>query len=112
MQGCALPDTRLFIVQTEDGVCRQPESIRIAHAPPSPAVRQPIADQSTATDSAVYRIYDAIVDRTIPQDPNLPNDQEFVNELEVIGQQVAYEESTVEEAAEDLQALIERLAVK
>jgi len=96
VQGCALPDTRLFIVQTEDGVCRQPESIRIAHAPPSPAVRQPIADQSTATDSAVDR----------------PNDQEFVNELEVIGQQVAYEESTVEEAAEDLQALIERLAVK
>jgi len=80
--------------------------------PASPAVRQAIADQSTETDAAVYRVYDAIVDRTIPQDPNLPNDQEFVNELELIGQQVAYGEITVEEGAEDVQALIERLAVK
>ena len=53
-----------------------------------------------------------IVNRTIPQDPNLPNDQEFVNELRLIGQAVAYGESTVDEGAADLQALIERLAVK
>jgi multiple sugar transport system substrate-binding protein len=80
--------------------------------PSSPVVRQAIAGQSSATDAAVYRIYDAVADRTIPQDPNLPNDQEFVNELELIGQSVAYGVSTVEEAAEALQALIERLAVK
>jgi multiple sugar transport system substrate-binding protein len=53
-----------------------------------------------------------IADRTIPQGPNLPNDQEFVNELQLIGQQVAYGESSVDQGAEDLQALIERLAVK
>jgi len=80
--------------------------------PSSPVVRQSISDQATAMDAAVYRIYDAVADRTIPQDPNLPNDQEFVNELELIGQQVAYGQSSVEQAAEDLQALIERLAVK
>ncbi len=80
--------------------------------PSSPVVRESISDQATATDAAVYRIYNAIADRTIPQDPNLPNDQEFVNELALIGQQVAYGESTVDEAAENLQALIERLAVK
>ncbi len=80
--------------------------------PCSPAVRQAIADRATTLDAAVYRIYDAVSDRTIPQDPNLPNDQEFVNELELIGQQVAYGESSVDQAAEDLQALIERLAVK
>lgn len=80
--------------------------------PSSPVVRQAISGQSTATDAAVYRIYDAIADQSIPQGPNLPNDQEFVNELELIGQQVAYGESTVEEAAENLQALIERLAAK
>ncbi len=80
--------------------------------PSSPVVRQSIAGQSSATDAAVYRIYDAVADRTIPQDPNLPNDQEFVNELELIGQQVAFGQSTVEQAAEDLQALIERLAAK
>ncbi|MCK6577048.1 MAG: extracellular solute-binding protein [Anaerolineae bacterium] len=80
--------------------------------PSSPVVRQSIAGQSSATDAAVYRIYDAVADRTIPQDPNLPNDQEFVNELELIGQQVAFGQSTVNQAAADLIALIERLAVK
>ena len=75
-------------------------------------MRQAIAVGATKTDAEVYRIYDAVADRTIPQGPNLPNDQEFVNELRLIGQQVAYEESTVDQAAEDLQALIERLAVK
>ncbi|MBN2085290.1 MAG: hypothetical protein JW748_08680, partial [Anaerolineales bacterium] len=64
------------------------------------------------TDAAVYRIYNAVADRTIPQGPNLPNDQEFVNELRLIGQKVAFGEITVDEGAEELQALIERLAVK
>jgi multiple sugar transport system substrate-binding protein len=80
--------------------------------PSSPVVRQATAVGASKTDAEVYRIYDAVADRTIPQDPNLPNDQEFVNELELIGQQVAFGESTVDEAAENLQALIERLAVK
>jgi multiple sugar transport system substrate-binding protein len=80
--------------------------------PSSPVVRQATGVGASKTDAQVYRIYDAVADRTIPQDPNLPNDQEFVNELELIGQQVAFGESTVDEAAEDLQALIERLAVK
>ncbi|MEZ4518775.1 MAG: extracellular solute-binding protein [Chloroflexota bacterium] len=80
--------------------------------PSSPIVRQAIADRATPTDAAVYRIYDAIANRSIPADPNLPNDQEFVNELELIGQQVAFGESTVQEGAASLQALIERLAVK
>jgi multiple sugar transport system substrate-binding protein len=80
--------------------------------PSSPVVRAAIAGEATATDAEVYRIYNAIADRMIPQGPNLPNDQEFVNELQLIGQQVAYGESTVDQGAEDLQALIERLAVK
>jgi len=80
--------------------------------PSSPVVRSAIASSATPIDAAVYGIYAAVADRTIPQDPNLPNDQEFVNELELIGQQVAYGQSTVDQAAEDLQALIERLAVK
>ena len=80
--------------------------------PSSPVVREAIADSATATDAAVYHIYEAVADRMIPQGPNLPNDQEFVNELELIGQGVAFGQTTVEQAAEDLQALIERLAVK
>ncbi len=80
--------------------------------PSSPIVRQAIADEATPMDAAVYRIYDAVADRTIPQGPNLPNDQEFVNELELLGQRVAYGELTVEQGAEELQALIERMAAK
>jgi multiple sugar transport system substrate-binding protein len=80
--------------------------------PSSPVVRQATGVGASKTDAEVYRIYDAVADRTIPQDPNLPNDQEFVNELRLIGQAVAYGQSTVDEAAADLQALIERLAVK
>ena len=80
--------------------------------PSSPVVRQETAVGASKIDAEIYHIYDAVADRTIPQDPNLPNDQEFVNELELIGQQVAYGQSTVDQAAEDLQALIERLAVK
>jgi multiple sugar transport system substrate-binding protein len=80
--------------------------------PCSPVVREKIAAGATSTDKEVYRIYNVVADRTIPQDPNLPNDQEFVNELRLIGQQVAYGQSTVDKGAEDLQALIERMAVK
>lgn len=82
--------------------------------PSSPVVRAAIADQATALDAAVYELYNAIAEagRVVPQGPNLPNDQEFVNELELLGQAVAYGQSSVEQAAADLQALIERLAVK
>jgi multiple sugar transport system substrate-binding protein len=80
--------------------------------PSSPVVRQAISGQATETDAAVYGIYNVGADRTIPQDPNLPNDQEFVNELRLIGQAVALGASTVDKGAADLQALIERLAVK
>jgi multiple sugar transport system substrate-binding protein len=80
--------------------------------PSSPVVRTAISGQSTETDAAVYRIYNAVADRTIPQDPNLPNDQEFVNELRLIGQAVAHGQSTVDKGAQDLMALITRLAAK
>ena len=80
--------------------------------PSSPVVRESISEQATAIDAGVYAIYAAVADRTVPQGPNLPNDQEFVNELELIGQQIAYGQIPVEQAAEDLIALIERLAEK
>jgi multiple sugar transport system substrate-binding protein len=80
--------------------------------PSSPVVRAKIAAGATKTDAEVYRIYNVVADRTVPQGPNLPNDQEFVSELQLIGQAVAYGQTTVEQGAADLQALIERLAVK
>jgi multiple sugar transport system substrate-binding protein len=80
--------------------------------PSSPVVRTAISGQATETDAAVYRIYNAVADRTIPQDPNLPNDQQFVNELKLLGQSVALGKSTVEKGAADLQALIEQMSKK
>jgi multiple sugar transport system substrate-binding protein len=80
--------------------------------PCSPVVRKSIAASSTPTDAAVYHIYDVVADRTIPQGPNLPNDQEFVNELQLLGQRVAYGEITVDKGADELQALIERMISK
>ena len=82
--------------------------------PSSPIVRSSIADSATPIDAAVYGLYNAVAEagRVVPQGPNLPNDQEFVNELELIGQQVAYGQSSVEQAADDLMALIERLATQ
>ncbi len=80
--------------------------------PSSPVVRTAISGQATEADAAVYRIYNAVADRTIPQDPNLPNDQQFVNELRLIGQQVSLGKSTVDKGATDLQALIERMSKK
>lgn len=80
--------------------------------PSSPVVRTAISSIATETDAAVYRIYNAVADRTIPQDPNLPNDQQFVSELRLIGQAVSLGKSTVDKGAADLQALIERLSKK
>jgi len=80
--------------------------------PSSPVVRTAISGQATEADAAVYRIYNAVADRTIPQDPNLPNDQEFVNELRLLGQAVSLGKSTVDKGAADLLALIQRLAKK
>jgi len=80
--------------------------------PSSPEVRQAISASSTPIDAAVYHIYDVVADRTVPQGPNLPNDQEFVSELQLLGQSVAYGKLTVDKGAEDLQALIERMIAK
>src|SRR5690606_25440321 len=77
--------------------------------PSSPIVRQAIAGEATEMDAAVYRIYDAIADRSVPQGPNLPNDQEFVNELELIGQPVSNGHPSAEQAAQGLEAPIGRL---
>jgi multiple sugar transport system substrate-binding protein len=80
--------------------------------PCSPVVRKTISGGATELDAAVYRIYDAVADRTIPQDPNLPNDQEFVNELQLIGQAIGYGNSSVEQGGKDILALVQRLAQK
>ena len=80
--------------------------------PCSPVVREAISEKATSADAAVYAIYDAISDRSIPQGPNLPNDQEFINELHLIGQNVSYGSISPDQGAADLFDLIQRLIVK
>ncbi len=80
--------------------------------PCSPVVRTAIAASATPLDAAVYRIYNVVADRTIPQGPDLPNDQEFVSELQLLGQKVAYGQLTVDQGAAELQVLIERMITK
>ena len=80
--------------------------------PSSPVVRTAISGQATEADAAVYRIYNAVADRTIPQDPNLPNDQQFVNGLKLLGQEVAFGKTAVDKGAANLQALIEQMSKK
>jgi multiple sugar transport system substrate-binding protein len=75
-------------------------------------VRTAIAGQASELDAEIYNYYNVIADRSIPQDPNLPNDQEFVSELKRIGQSVAFGTSTREQGAKDLMDLIARLIVK
>lgn len=97
-----------FVTRPEAGAILQTNR----GVPCSPVVRQAIDVGASATDAEVYRIYDAVAYRTVPQGPNLPNDQEFVSELALIGQSVGFGQSSVEDAAVELQALIDRLIVK
>jgi multiple sugar transport system substrate-binding protein len=80
--------------------------------PCSPVVRTAIAGSASELDAEIYSYYNVIADRSIPQDPNLPNDQEFVDELKRIGQSVAFGATTREAGASELISLIERLMVK
>ncbi|MDR1913506.1 MAG: extracellular solute-binding protein [Clostridiales bacterium] len=80
--------------------------------PSSPIVRTAIAGSASEIDGIIYNYYNLVADRTIPQDPNLPNDQEFVAELLSIGQSVAFGQTSREDAAKNLLDLINRLLVK
>ncbi len=82
--------------------------------PSSPVVREAIAGDATPVDAMLYSYLNEAADqgRTIPQGPNLPNDQEFVDTLKQIGQSVSFGQITREEGAQQIFALINRLMVK
>lgn len=60
----------------------------------------------------LYDYLNAVEGRTIPQGPNLPNDQELVDTLKQIGQSVAFGQTTREAGAQQIYELINRLMVK
>ena len=80
--------------------------------PSSPVVRTAIAGDATEIDAMLYEYLNIVADRTVPQGPNLPNDQEFVDTLKQIGQSVSFGELTREEGAQQIYDLIHRLMVK
>ncbi|MDR1209139.1 MAG: extracellular solute-binding protein [Clostridiales bacterium] len=57
-----------------------------------------------------YSAFAAASGQTIPQDPNLPGDQEFIQELQRIYQAVQFGEATNDEGAQQIVELITRLA--
>lgn len=82
--------------------------------PSSPVVRAAIAGDATPVDAMLYAYLNTAAEqaRTIPQGPNLPNDQEFVDTLKQIGQSVSFGQITREEGAQQIFDLINRLMVK
>jgi multiple sugar transport system substrate-binding protein len=80
--------------------------------PSSPVVREAIAGDASPIDAMLYDYLNAAEGRTIPQGPNLPNDQEFVDTLKQIGQSIAFGQTTREDGAQQIFDLINRLMVK
>jgi ABC-type glycerol-3-phosphate transport system substrate-binding protein len=58
--------------------------------PSSPIVRQAISGDATPVEAMLYNYLNTATSRAIPQGPNLPNDQEFVDTLTQIGQSVSF----------------------
>lgn len=80
--------------------------------PSSPIVRAAIAGEATETDAMLYAYLNVAAERSVPQGPNLPNDQEFVDTLKQIGQAVAFGEITRDDGAQQIYDLIVRLMKK
>lgn len=80
--------------------------------PSSPTVREKAQQNATEMDQQLFAYLNAVIENSIPQDPNLPNDQEFVDNLKLIGQQIAFGESSLEDGGQQLYDEISRLMVK
>ena len=78
----------------------------------SPNVREAIAAQAGPQDRQIYDYYDLVIPKSIPQGPNLPNDQEFIDNFKTISQSVAFGRTTREDGAKEIYDLIKRLMVK
>jgi multiple sugar transport system substrate-binding protein len=75
-------------------------------------VRAAISGEATPVEAMLYNYLNKASSRAIPQGPNLPNDQEFVDTLTRIGQSVSFGQISREEGAQQIYDLIHRLMVK
>jgi multiple sugar transport system substrate-binding protein len=78
----------------------------------SSVVREAIGANSTPADQKLYDYYAVATTYTKPMDPNLPNDQEFINTFKLIHQRVTFGQLTVAQGGEEIYKLIQRLLVK
>ncbi|MDR0999230.1 MAG: extracellular solute-binding protein [Clostridiales bacterium] len=80
--------------------------------PSSTAILESLSASATGSDVVLFDYITAATasGQTIAADPNLPGDQEFVDNLKQVTQAMQFGNSAPEQAAKDIIALIERLA--
>lgn len=80
--------------------------------PSSPTVRSAAEENAGDIDKILFAYLNKVAPTAIPQGPNLPNDQEFVDNLKQIGQNIAFGGITIEQGGQELYDLVQRLMVK
>lgn len=75
-------------------------------------MRDALAENASDVDKQIYAYYDVVAENTVAQSPNLPNDQEFIDNFKSISQSIAFGQITCEQGAQDLYDLVQRLMVK
>ncbi|GHU74786.1 ABC transporter ATP-binding protein [Clostridia bacterium] len=78
----------------------------------SPEVRTAIAEVATPLDQKVYALFDVLADHSTPMDPNIPNDQEFLEGFDNINLAVAFGQKTTADAAQEILDLLHRMIEK
>lgn len=110
---CANPEAAALFINF---FVRSPEAGAILGTdrgiPSSPEVRSQAEASANDIDKLLFAYLNQVAPTAISQGPNLPNDQEFIDNLKQIGQNIAFGNQTVEQGGADLYELIQRLMVK
>jgi multiple sugar transport system substrate-binding protein len=78
----------------------------------SSVVREAISTVSTPLDQKVYALFDILADHSTSMDPNVPNDQEFLEGYDNINLAVAFGQKTTAEAAQEILDLLNKMIAK
>ncbi len=78
----------------------------------SSVVRAAIAEEATPVDQKIYDLYALAAGHTSPMDPNVPNDQEFVDGFKKISQEVAFGVKDTATAAQEAFDFLNQMIAK
>lgn len=78
----------------------------------SSVVREAIAQVATPLDQKVYALFDVLKDHSTPMDPNVPNDQEFLEGYDKINLSIAYGQTTTADGAQQILDLLNAMIAK